>query len=100
MYACKQRQMCNVRGLIEKHLDAAHSGFRQSPPFVPQLMLMICVTGERLVIGGLSGGIAQLTVYPLEVVQARLAATTGVYQGITDVVRQTILREGYHGFYR
>ncbi|KAK9795916.1 hypothetical protein WJX73_001899 [Symbiochloris irregularis] len=55
---------------------------------------------ERLVIGGLSGGIAQALIYPLEVIQAHLATTSGAYTGIMDVVRQLVHRDGYRSLYR
>ena len=50
--------------------------------------------------GALSGAIAQAAIYPLEVVQTRLAATHGVYNGIVDVIRSLWQKEGGRAFYR
>ena len=39
-------------------------------------------------------------IYPLEVIQTRLAATHGVYRGIFDVVQTIWRKEGGLAFYR
>ena len=56
--------------------------------------------GERLTVAALSGAIAQAAIYPLEVVQTRLAATHGVYQGIMDVAQTLWFKEGPRALYR
>ena len=50
--------------------------------------------GERLTIGGLSGAAAQTLIYPLEVVQTRLAATHLHYNGIMHAFGQIYRLEG------
>ena len=55
---------------------------------------------ERLTVAALSGAIAQAAIYPLEVVQTRLAATHGVYNGIMDVIGSLWQKEGGRAFYR
>ena len=56
--------------------------------------------GERLTIGGLSGAVAQTLIYPLEVIQTRLAATHQQYSGIWDAARQISAVEGRVAFFR
>ena len=56
---------------------------------------------ERVVCGGLSGGIAQAAIYPLEVVRTRLAvAPPGTYHGITDCLFKVARAEGMLAWYR
>lgn len=58
------------------------------------------LTGERLTVAALSGAIAQAAIYPLEVIQTRLAATHGVYTGIMDVANALWFKEGPRALYR
>eukprot|EP01117_Protostelium_nocturnum_P009815 TRINITY_DN3503_c0_g1_i2.p1 TRINITY_DN3503_c0_g1~~TRINITY_DN3503_c0_g1_i2.p1 ORF type:complete len:391 (-),score=86.55 TRINITY_DN3503_c0_g1_i2:470-1642(-) len=56
---------------------------------------------EKLLAGGLAGATSQISIYPMEVVRARLAvAGPGVYSGIGDVITQTIKKEGPMTFYK
>lgn len=56
---------------------------------------------ERLLSGGISGGIAQGSIYPLEMVRTRLGvAPVGTYSGISDCFRQVYTKEGVRAFYR
>jgi solute carrier family 25 phosphate transporter 23/24/25/41 len=56
---------------------------------------------ERLLSGGISGGIAQGSIYPLEMIRTRLGvAPVGTYSGITDCLRQVYTKEGIRAFYR
>lgn len=44
---------------------------------------------------------SQLLIYPMEVVKVRLAVTPhGTYQGIWDVLRRVMRKEGIKGLYR
>ncbi|KAK9804762.1 hypothetical protein WJX72_003881 [[Myrmecia] bisecta] len=57
--------------------------------------------GERLVVGGVSGAIAQGAIYPLEVIQTRLAVSrVGTYKGILDAAHKIRHQEGYRAFFR
>ena len=56
--------------------------------------------GERLLIGGLSGAVAQTLIYPLEVIQTRLAATHQQYTGIWNAAQQIRAAEGRLAFFR
>jgi len=56
--------------------------------------------GERLVVGASAGGLAQVAVYPLEVIQTRLAATHGAYAGIADAAAKIWRTEGAAAFMR
>lgn len=56
--------------------------------------------GERLISGAVSGAVAQAVIYPLEVIQTRLAATHGVYKGMLDAMATMWRREGWRVFYR
>ncbi len=59
------------------------------------------VTGERLTIGGVSGAIAQGTIYPMEVIQTRLAISpAGTYRGILDAFSKIVRQEGYTALFR
>lgn len=59
------------------------------------------VLPQRLIIGGISGAIGQMVIYPMEVVKVRLAVTPhGTYRGITDVLRRVFVDEGVRGLYR
>ena len=66
--------------------------------------LMPCLagrcTGERLLVGAGAGGLAQVAVYPLEVIQTRLAATHGAYAGIGDAAAKIWRTEGPAAFMR
>ena len=56
---------------------------------------------ERLMSGGVAGGIAQGSIYPLEMIRTRLGvAPQGTYAGITDCARQVAAKEGARAFYR
>lgn len=56
---------------------------------------------QRLVIGGCAGAIAQAVVYPLEVVQTRMAVSRGgSYSGIVDALFKIVAREGVGGLFR
>ncbi|QDZ17968.1 mitochondrial substrate carrier [Chloropicon primus] len=56
---------------------------------------------ERLLSGGISGGIAQGSIYPLEMIRTRLGvAPVGTYVGITDCARQVYTKEGVRALYR
>mmetsp|Transcript_6729 Transcript_6729/g.19350 ORF Transcript_6729/g.19350 Transcript_6729/m.19350 type:complete len:372 (-) Transcript_6729:973-2088(-) len=56
---------------------------------------------QRLAIGGCAGATAQAAVYPLEVVQTRLAVSTpGTYKGIMDALTKTVAQEGMNGLFR
>ena len=57
-------------------------------------------TGERLLVGAGAGGLAQVAVYPLEVIQTRLAATHGAYAGISDAAAKIWRTEGPAAFMR
>ncbi|KAK9823074.1 hypothetical protein WJX81_007778 [Elliptochloris bilobata] len=56
--------------------------------------------GERLLVGAGAGGLAQVAVYPLEVIQTRLAATHGAYAGIADAAAKIWRTEGAAAFMR
>lgn len=59
------------------------------------------VTGERLAIGGISGAVAQGTIYPMEVIQTRLAISpVGTYSGILDTFAKIVRQEGYFALFR
>lgn len=59
------------------------------------------VTGERLAIGGISGAVAQGTIYPMEVIQTRLAISpVGTYSGILDAFAKIVRQEGYFALFR
>ena len=56
---------------------------------------------ERVMAGGVAGGIAQSAIYPLEMIRTRLGvAPVGTYQGITDCAKQVYRKEGAKAFYR
>ena len=50
--------------------------------------------------GASAGGLAQVAVYPLEVIQTRLAATHGAYAGIGDAFAKIWRTEGATAFSR
>lgn len=57
--------------------------------------------GERLMIGGVSGAIAQGSIYPMEVIQTRLAVSpAGTYKGILDAFSKIVRQEGYAALFR
>ena len=59
------------------------------------------ITGERLAIGGISGAVAQGTIYPMEVIQTRLAISpVGTYSGILDAFAKIVRQEGYFALFR
>lgn len=51
-------------------------------------------------VGASAGGLAQVAVYPLEVIQTRLAATHGAYAGIADAAAKIWRTEGAAAFMR
>ena len=53
-----------------------------------------------MTVGAIAGAVSQAVIYPLEVIQTRLAATHGVYRGIFDVVQTIWRKEGGLAFYR
>ncbi|KAG8903969.1 hypothetical protein FRB99_002448 [Tulasnella sp. 403] len=58
-----------------------------------------------LAFGSISGTVGATSVYPLNLVRTRLQASGSPghpqqYKNLADVVRQTIERDGYRGFYR
>ncbi|KAL3162702.1 hypothetical protein ABBQ38_008743 [Trebouxia sp. C0009 RCD-2024] len=56
---------------------------------------------ERLAIGGISGAVAQGTIYPMEVIQTRLAISpVGTYSGILDTFAKIVRQEGYFALFR
>lgn len=56
---------------------------------------------ERFLSGALAGGLAQFTIYPLEVIKTRLAVSKSeYYRGIFDAARRIHSEEGLSGFYR
>lgn len=56
---------------------------------------------QRLMSGGISGGIAQGSIYPLEMIRTRLGvAPVGTYKGISDCAKQVYTKEGMRAFYR
>lgn len=56
---------------------------------------------QRLIIGGCAGAVAQAVVYPLEVVQTRMAVSRGgPYSGIVDALFKIVTREGVGGLFR
>lgn len=58
-------------------------------------------TGESIAIGGISGAIAQGTIYPMEVIQTRLAISpAGTYRGILDAFAKIVRQEGYFALFR
>ena len=56
--------------------------------------------GERLAVGAAAGAVAQVAIYPLEVIQTRLAATAGAYRGIGHCVTAIWRTEGARAFGR
>lgn len=57
--------------------------------------------GESIAIGGISGAIAQGTIYPMEVIQTRLAISpAGTYRGILDAFAKIVRQEGYFALFR
>lgn len=57
--------------------------------------------GERLTIGGISGAIAQGTIYPMEVIQTRLAISpAGTYRGVLHAFSKIVRQEGYKALFR
>lgn len=60
-----------------------------------------CNIGESIAIGGISGAIAQGTIYPMEVIQTRLAISpAGTYRGILDAFAKIVRQEGYFALFR
>lgn len=56
---------------------------------------------ERLAIGGISGAIAQGTIYPMEVIQTRLAVSPArTYNGILDAFAKIVQQEGFAAMFR
>ncbi|PRP75526.1 putative small calcium-binding mitochondrial carrier [Planoprotostelium fungivorum] len=56
---------------------------------------------EKLLAGGLAGATSQISIYPMEVIRARLAVSSpGTYSGIRDVFATTLRREGPAAFYK
>ena len=49
-------------------------------------------SAERFIAGGAAGAIAQISIYPLEIVKTRMQS--GVYSGMFDCFRSVIRREG------
>ena len=57
--------------------------------------------GESIAIGGISGAIAQGSIYPMEVIQTRLAISpAGTYAGILDAFAKIVRQEGYFALFR
>ena len=57
--------------------------------------------GERLAIGGISGAVAQGTIYPMEVIQTRLAISPGgTYRGVMHAFSKIVRQEGYKALFR
>lgn len=100
-----------IRHLIESfwndHDDAPHP---DSPDRVRSNATASTSTGAnaqsipfsaRVVVGGLSGAVAQTIIYPLEVVKTRLAvAPPRTYHGILDCLVKTAAKEGFPSLYR
>jgi solute carrier family 25 phosphate transporter 23/24/25/41 len=56
---------------------------------------------EKFICGSLAGGVAQASVYPLDVAKTRMAvAECGVYTGIGHCLRNTMAGDGVRGLYR
>lgn len=56
---------------------------------------------ERLVSGGVAGGVAQLLLYPLDTIRTRLAVSKkGDYRGISDTFLRIRREEGVLALYR
>lgn len=56
---------------------------------------------QRVLAGGVAGGIAQSSIYPLEVIRTRLGvAPKGTYKGIFDCAGKIYAKEGMKAFYR
>lgn len=56
---------------------------------------------QRFIAGGLAGQICHATVYPLDVLKIRLAATAkGTYNGIFDAISKIYAAQGLPAFYR
>ena len=56
--------------------------------------------GQRLAVGSAAGAVAQVAIYPLEVIQTRLAATVGTYRGIVHCAASIARTEGVRAFGR
>ena len=56
--------------------------------------------GQRLAVGSAAGAVAQVAIYPLEVIQTRLAATAGTYRGIVHCAASIAQTEGLRAFGR
>lgn len=57
--------------------------------------------GQSVAIGGISGAIAQGTIYPMEVIQTRLAVSpAGTYRGIANAFSKIVCQEGYKALFR
>ena len=77
--------MCTYKGKLSSHSS------------LPLLLLV----AERILIGGVAGAIAQGSIYPLEVIQTRLAVSpVGTYSGILDAAAKIMRHEGSHAFFR
>lgn len=57
---------------------------------------------KLFIVGGLSGALANLAIFPMDVLRTRLAADkNGLYKGMTDAVKKIVKTEGYiRPFYR
>lgn len=56
---------------------------------------------QRFLAGGIAGQVCHTSVYPLEVMKIRLAATPkGTYSGIADCARKVYAAQGIPAFYR
>lgn len=65
------------------------------------LIFLIYVVGQSVAIGGISGAIAQGTIYPMEVIQTRLAVSpAGTYRGIANAFSKIVCQEGYKALFR
>ncbi len=59
------------------------------------------LAGQSVAIGGISGAIAQGTIYPMEVIQTRLAVSpAGTYRGIANAFSKIVRQEGYKALFR
>ena len=63
----------------------------------------MCIFPRSIVVGGLTGAINIMIVFPTEFVKTQLQLDTGrekTYTGSLDVVRQTVKQRGVTGLYR
>jgi len=55
---------------------------------------------QRFIAGGLAGSFCHASIYPLDVIKTRLAASNAHYTGIWDCGKKILLQEGPFAFYK